>query len=97
MSSSITPATPVDVTTFDQVSQISHVIGGMLVVLGPIALFGPRYRGHWAVAFIILAALKEFWFDEIYEPANVRGSSAEDFLFYTLGVSGYFVGTLNPS
>lgn len=46
-------------------------------------------KGMWIVAsvFIILAVLKEFWYDLTFElPRQTLADSALDFAFYMLGI-----------
>ncbi len=75
----------VDASTFDFVSQVSHVIGGALVVFATTSLFSDRYLLQIGVVFTLLVAIKEFWYDTNYETAVVRGSNWEDFSFYLMG------------
>ena len=70
---------------FDFVSQNAHALGGALAVLGPAALLGEWYAVGGAVLVMVFAAVKEFWYDEHYETAEVRGSSLRDFTFYGVG------------
>jgi hypothetical protein len=77
----------IDPKTFDRVAQISHVLGGLLVILGPKALW-PNVKLLWVpciVLWMIYAALKEFVWDEYHESPEVRGSSKKDFAFQVGG------------
>jgi len=71
---------------FDSLAQNAHMLGGSCAVFGCDALWG--VRGKWAGAALIFvfALVKEFWYDERYETPEVRGSSAEDFIFYCVGI-----------
>jgi len=80
----------IDDKEFDSVSQLSHGGWGALAVLGPIALFNPGW--HWiigiALAVTLIAGVKEFWYDQRFETAEVRGSNMRDFMFYCVGIYG---------
>ena len=70
--------------TFDLVSQSAHVFSGICFGFFP-AHFGLSLRiivPFWLVVF----AVKEFWYDYKYENAAVRGSSVKDFAFCVLGL-----------
>ena len=76
----------IDNKTFNEVSQLGHFAGGAAIVLA----FGvARHVAPWPVygfvLVLVLAAIKEFWYDEKFETTEVRGSSGEDFLFYMVG------------
>ena len=71
---------------WQEVGQTTHVLAGLLVILGPIALFGARFWYVWALALVLFASVKEFWYDENYETADERGSNLEDFGFYMVGL-----------
>jgi hypothetical protein len=75
----------VDAKTFNQVSQMSHIAGGLALVFGAQVLFGSYIIA--TVIFLLLAAIKEFWYDYKFETEIVRGSSLMDFVFYTVGVA----------
>ena len=67
--------------SFDTVSQSAHFFSGAFVI--------HVFHGNWKIIVIavILAAIKEFWYDYHYESAEVRGSSLKDFVFYCLGIA----------
>lgn len=75
----------VSATLYDQIGQVAHTLAGILVVLGPNALFGSRFMWAWVLALIIFAAVKEFWYDVNYESSDERGNGWEDFGFYIIG------------
>lgn len=70
---------------WNETGETAHVLAGLLVILGPIALFGPKYMWLWAGFMVLFASLKEFWYDENYETADERGSNLEDWGFYMIG------------
>jgi hypothetical protein len=85
---------------YDTLAQLSHFGWGFgIVALGAAIEFRVEWKdhqampGHWylivAVAWILYAAVKEFYFDERdqYETAEMRGSSLEDFLFQLAGAA----------
>jgi hypothetical protein len=77
----------IDNETFDKVAQNSHWAGGLALIYGSIALFGPDYLIHFTLFGVTYAAVKEFWWDYHYESTEVRGSSAEDFAYYCVGLA----------
>lgn len=77
----------VDATLYDEIGQTAHTLAGILVVLGPNALFGSRFMWAWVLALIIFAAVKEFWYDQNYETSDERGNNGKDFGFYILGLA----------
>jgi hypothetical protein len=71
---------------FNQVAQLGHFAGGSAIVLAIVVVSHQKWYAVWGFLVVaMLAGIKEFWYDEKYETAEVRGSSAEDFLFYLLG------------
>jgi hypothetical protein len=79
----------IDDKTFNQVAQAGHFAGGSAIVLAVVVV---THEHAWAVlwGFLLVAALagfKEFWWDEHYETAEVRGNGLEDFTFYMIGAS----------
>jgi hypothetical protein len=74
---------------FNSVAQAGHFAGGAAIVLAVVVAGGHAWWGLAGVA--ALAALKEFWYDEQYESAEVRGSSLEDFLFYLSGAGAALI------
>jgi hypothetical protein len=73
----------IDDKTFNQVSQFAHFgCAAALVLAG--AAFGHVWIA--AIAMLVWAVMKEFWYDEKYETPEVRGSGLEDFLFYAIGI-----------
>ena len=72
---------------FNTVAQLSHFGAGLAAIWGSIVLFGGQPAMWYAViSCVVLAGLKEFWYDYKYETVDVRGSSLEDFTFYMVGV-----------
>ncbi len=68
---------------FDTQAQISHFGWGLAVVFAAKVLLD---RPGWiALAWIAFAAVKEFWWDERFQPVDIRGSGLEDFLFQSAG------------
>jgi len=80
----------IDLKTFDRVSQSSHWLGGAFALIGSVYLFGEDCKIFAGVIILVLAAVKEFWYDYKFETSEVRGSSLKDFLFYVLGVATGF-------
>jgi hypothetical protein len=77
--------------TLDSVAQNAHMLSGAFVVL-TMALFRLDAWMPTAILFYVtLTAWKEFYWDEIHEIDEVRGSSAKDFLFYQIGWIGAIV------
>jgi hypothetical protein len=71
---------------FNQVAQLGHFAGGAALVLATVVLWRDAHAPFAGFAGVLLAAgVKEFWFDQHYESAEVRGSNLEDFSFYLLG------------
>jgi hypothetical protein len=66
---------------------MSHWLAGCLFVMGFTYLFGPGAEWWCVLIFTAYAAIKEFWYDQNYETAEVRGSNLEDFSFYMVGVT----------
>jgi hypothetical protein len=76
----------IDPKTFNQVAQLGHFAGGAAITLATVVLWHNYYAPFAGASIVALAAaVKEFWFDERFESAEVRGSSAEDFFLYLLG------------
>ncbi len=69
---------------FNTLAQISHFGWGTAVVLAG-NLFHARFPV--AGAWLLYAAIKEFFYDQRYETPEVRGSSLEDFLFQAAGAA----------
>jgi hypothetical protein len=71
---------------FNQIAQAGHFAGGAAIVFGLVVLTH-HHSFAWPAFLIVLAlaGVKEFWYDEKYETAEVRGSSVEDFVFYAFG------------
>jgi hypothetical protein len=80
---------------FDFLSQLNHILFGMVVIWGKIALHGPGHIWWVAGGIVMYAALKEFWYDHVYEDPETRGSDLRDFLYYVLGTAvalgGYYL------
>jgi hypothetical protein len=76
----------IDDKTFNQVAQAGHFAGGAAIVLAVTVISWNRNFSIFGLAAVILlAAIKEFWYDEHYETTEVRGSSLQDFGFYVIG------------
>jgi hypothetical protein len=71
---------------FNGLAQKAHVFGGLSWIWGW-ALFFPAHMFMAASLGISLAAFKEFFIDYIFENSEERGSSAEDFSFYCIGMA----------
>jgi hypothetical protein len=78
----------------DVLAQIGHVLGGYAVVITA-AMFTQAWPG-WALAMIVYAAIKEFWYDANYEiPKQSWQDNLTDFSMYCAGVGlGLFVSAL---
>ena len=79
----------IDAKTFNQVAQLGHFAGGAAIVLAIVVMTHEHtYSVLWGFLLVLLlAGVKEFWYDEKYETTEVRGSSLEDFTFYMIGAS----------
>jgi hypothetical protein len=67
-------------------AQMAHFLGGALLITLSGLFFG--VYGMWAalITGILLAAIKEFWYDMVYElPKQTWGDSILDFTFYVVG------------
>lgn len=71
---------------FNVLAQKSHVLGGCLWILGTDYLFGHTVMAWGSIVAVLLAAWKEFYWDERFEGPDERGSSLEDFCFYVVGL-----------
>lgn len=81
--------------TFNTVAQLSHFAWGALVITWAGLLF-PRYLYEIWLVGELLAAIKEFWYDQHYEDVETRGSNLLDFSMYSAGaftayLAGYFL------
>ena len=76
---------PISQSEFDFVSQNAHDLGGLCTVLIPAYLFGILSLWISVPLLVLLAGVKEFYWDYKFETTEVRGSSLEDFLHYCLG------------
>lgn len=67
--------------SLENVGQSAHVFFAAFLVLA--------FHGNWYAvgAMVVFAAVKEFWYDENYETADVRGSNLRDFAYYMLGIA----------
>lgn len=77
----------IDPKFFNFVSQMSHAFLGSTIVLGTLLLW-PTHLTAVLVAYALITALKEFWYDYHYEDAITRGSSLLDFVCYQAGAYG---------
>lgn len=68
---------------YNVLAQKAHFLAGIVAVFASQIFF--HNRNYGAVAIILFALVKEFWYDENYETPEIRGSSAQDFLFYFIG------------
>jgi hypothetical protein len=68
-------------SNYNLVAQLSHVGWGLAIVFGGKVIF----HGNWylllAALWIVFNAVKEGWYDQRYEDAEMRGNSWEDFSF----------------
>src|ERR1700751_4188248 len=73
---------------FNEVAQLGQCSGGLSVIWRSIVLFGSR-SVWWAFGTLaVVAGVKEFWWDQHYESAAVRGSNFEDGSVDMLGATG---------
>lgn len=70
-------------TTPENAYNLCHFLIGLLSVL----VIGRCFDciGYTFFSVIILAAIKEFWFDSNYEIATIAGSDLMDFIGYGIG------------
>lgn len=73
-------------STFNFVAQMTHVLGGSLLTLAPVYLFGDESLIYSVPIVLVIAAFKEFYIDYKYEDADTRGSSLLDFIMYCVGI-----------
>jgi hypothetical protein len=74
--------------SFNTVSQFAHLGVSYSITLSVLTI-GGLHSLYWFLPISVgAAAVKEFWYDEKYETAEVRGSSLEDFIVYLTGISG---------
>lgn len=72
--------------------QFAHCTAGYLAVSKSGQYAGLEGKIVATILGVIAAAIKEFWYDEVYEDAATRGSSLLDFSMYALGMTlGWFV------
>jgi hypothetical protein len=73
---------------FNVVAQFSHFAWAALVVI-----VAGLWGWEWAAAGLVVAvsAAKEFWYDHLYEPPDVRGSDTLDFVVACVGVTAGLV------
>jgi hypothetical protein len=79
------PGQVVDERTFNLVSQLGHFAGGLACAWGSYTFWG-QHGALWSL--LVLAALvgvKEFWWDNKYESAEVRGSNLLDWSMWMAG------------
>lgn len=75
--------------TYDQTAAVAFQLCHLLIA-NYIVVQGSAHTGHknlWALAVILFATVKEFWYDYRYEDAKTRGSSLLDFTVYVSGVA----------
>ena len=73
---------------FKFVAQTAHFFFGSTVGLLPLAINHAVWLTYLAPAFVVITAVKEFWYDEKYETPDIRQSSLLDFAMYNLGLLG---------
>jgi hypothetical protein len=71
---------------FNQNAQKNHVLAGLAWVFGWVVLTGQETHWYFFAGGVVLAALKEFLYDQYCESPAVRGSNLEDFSFYCVGL-----------
>jgi hypothetical protein len=68
-------------------AQSAHFFGAIAVLMTASHIFGKEVALIIAGVFVVLALIKEFWYDLNYElPKQTVGDSALDFTFYMVGV-----------
>ena len=75
----------VDEKTFNLVSQLGHAAGGLAASWGAY-MFWSWHGALWSIlALAILVGIKEWWWDNKYETAEVRGSNLLDWSMWMAG------------
>lgn len=75
----------IPIPTFNRVAQISHTLGGLVLVAYTALIFNIKALWISVPIFTLVTAWKEFYWDEHFESPEERGSNLVDFLFYCLG------------
>lgn len=70
---------------YDTAAQFAHFFSAFGLVFAPAVFFGWKGLLASGIGMLAWGAVKEFYWDYAHENAQTRGSSARDFLFYTLG------------
>lgn len=85
------------VKELDSVAQNAHMLTGAFLVFGFIVFHHAPWLFYAIPAYTALTAFKEFYWDQKFEIAEIRGSNLKDFIFYQVGWVGalilYFVST----
>jgi hypothetical protein len=80
---------------FNEVAQLAHFAGGVAITMTTVVLWRASYAPFVGFGIVALAAaVKEFYWDNKHESAEVRGSNAKDFSFYLLGAGAAAVVAL---
>ena len=75
----------VDEKTFNLVSQLGHAAGGLASAWGSYMFWG-WHGALWSLLVLaILVGVKEWWWDNKYETAEVRGSNLLDWSMWMVG------------
>lgn len=74
----------IDPKFFNMVAQNAHMLAGSTLAFATI-LLAPHWFFEVEFLFIVLTAIKEFWYDQNYENVMTRGSNLNDWLHYQIG------------
>jgi hypothetical protein len=75
----------VDEKTFNLVSQMGHFAGGLACAWGSYMFWG-WHGALWSILVLaVLVGIKEWWWDNRYETAEVRGSNLLDWSMWMAG------------
>jgi hypothetical protein len=75
----------VDERTFNIVSQLGHAAGGLACAWGSYMFWG-QHGALWSMLVLAtLVGIKEWWWDNKYESAEVRGSNLLDWSMWMAG------------
>jgi hypothetical protein len=75
----------VDEKTFNLVSQMGHCAGGLASAWGSYMFWGQKGALWSMLVLAILVGIKEWWWDNKYETAEVRGSNLLDWSMWMVG------------
>jgi hypothetical protein len=70
---------------YEVASQFAHFFSAFGLVFAPAVFFGRKGMLAASLGMLVWASVKEFYWDYAHQNAQTRGSSARDFLFYSLG------------